>query len=301
MWTAFASTAVTSSVFLTALAPNLLARRLIAEATSINISWTQWLLGVLPVGLVLLVPLPLLVYLVYPPEIRSSPEVPSWAAGELRGLGRLSPGEWQMGVLIGLAIFLWIFGGEWIDPTTVILVVVSLMLVTRIIAWEEVIGHRAAWDTLCYFGTLLALADGLSRVGVVKWAAGLVTDLLAGYPPLAVVVVLVVFFFLVHYLFASLTAHTTAVLPALLAAGVAFPGVPIRLLVFLLAYSIGLMGVISPYATGPAPVYYGCGFISRREFWWLGLLFGLIYLAALLCVGLPFLSWMEGPGAMPPR
>src|SRR4051812_40811612 len=79
----------------------------------------------------------------------------------------------------------------------------------------------APWDTLLYFATLLTLADGLKRTGVVAWAAESLSAMLQGLPPLVVMASLVAFFFLVHYLFASLTAHTTAVLPALLAAGVA--------------------------------------------------------------------------------
>jgi L-tartrate/succinate antiporter len=49
------------------------------------------------------------------------------------------------------------------------------------------------------------------------------------------------------------------------------------------------MGVITPYATGPAPVYFGSGFIPRRDFWVLGFVFGLINLATLLGLGLPYL------------
>jgi L-tartrate/succinate antiporter len=98
--------------------------------------------------------------------------------------------------------------------------------------------------------------------------------------------VLVPFFSLIHYMFASLTAHTMAVLPALLTAGSAFPGMPVRVLALLLTHSIGL---ITPYATGPAPVYFGNGFIPRRDFWGLGFVFGLIYLTVLLGVGMPYL------------
>jgi L-tartrate/succinate antiporter len=60
----------------------------------------------------------------------------------------------------------------------------------------------------------------------------------------------------------------------------------------LLAYSIGLMGVITPYATGPAPVYFGSGYIPRRDFWVLGFVFGLIFLGALIVVGAPYLLWL---------
>ena len=194
-----------------------------------------------------------------------------------------------MGLLIVVAFALWLFGAESINPTTVILAVLGLLIVTRVLDWDDVIGNRSAWDTLIYFATLLALAEGLERVGIVAWAAQGVSRLIVGAPPLIAIVVLVSFFFLIHYMFASLTAHTMAVLPAILAAGATFPGMPVRVLAMLLVYSIGLMGVITPYATGPAPVYFGSGFIPRRDFWVLGLVFGLIYLVVLLGVGIPCL------------
>ena len=69
---------------------------------------------------------------------------------------------------------------------------------------------------------------------------------------------------------------------------------PVKVFVMVLAYSIGLMGVITPYATGPAPVYFGSGFIPRRDFWVLGFVFGLIYLVTLLGVGSPTCPTMLG-------
>ena len=38
-----------------------------------------------------------------------------------------------------------------------------------------------------------------------------------------------------------------------------------------------------------APIYFGSGYISRKEFWTLGLVFGLFYLVTLLALGLPYL------------
>jgi L-tartrate/succinate antiporter len=289
MWTAFATTSVTSSMFLTALAPNLMALGLVRHETAIDITWSGWLLGFLPVGASLIAVLPLLVYVIYPPEIRSSPDVPAWAAAELVRMGKLSAREGVLGLLILLAFLLWIFGAAWINATTTILAIVSLMVLLRILEWEEIVGNRAAWDTVIYFATLLTLADGLNRVGVVAWAAQGVSGLLIGVSPLIALIALVSFFFAVHYGFASLTAHTVVVFPALLAAGASFPGMPVKVFALVLAYSIGLMGVLTPYATGPAPVYFGSGFIPRKDFWVLGFVFGLIYLGVLLGVGLPYL------------
>src|SRR5688572_13637588 len=81
-------------------------------------------------------------------------------------------------------------------------------------------------------------------------------------------------------MFASLTAHTTALLPVLLTAAIAVPEMPVKLISLLFCYTLGSMGIISPYATGPGPIYYGSGYVSRKEFWTLGLIFGGIYLAA---------------------
>jgi di/tricarboxylate transporter len=79
------------------------------------------------------------------------------------------------------------------------------------------------------------------------------------------------------------------VLPIILAVGARIHGIPITALALWCVYSLGLMGVISPYATGPAPIYFGSGYVGRGSFWKLGLIFGVIYFAALLAIGAPWL------------
>ena len=206
-----------------------------------------------------------------------------------------------MAALVVLAVFLWIvgsngdialpvLGSQFIDATGVVLLANALMLVTRVVEWDDVLGHKGAWNVLVWFATLVALADGLNRVGFVGWVARGFAARLAGTPPVATMALLVVFFFFVHYMFASLTAHTAAVLPVVLATGMAVPGLPLDVFALLLVYSLGLMGVLSPYATGPAPVYYASGYVSPRDFWVLGFVFGAIYLLALLGIGIPYLT-----------
>jgi anion transporter len=179
------------------------------------------------------------------------------------------------------------------NATTVVLIIISLMIITNVVDWNDILSNRKAWNVLIWFGTLVTLAGGLGEVGVTGWAAEGFSRLLSGYSPLAVMAGLVAFFFLVHYMFASITAHATAILPVFLAIGQATPGLPIAPFALLLCYSLGLMGVLTPYATGPAPAYYASGYISPGEFWRLGLIFGLIFLAALLGIGVPYLSLLE--------
>lgn len=294
MWTALAATCVTSSMFITSLAPNLLALDLVQQTVGLEISWMQWFIGFLPVGIILLIAVPFLSYKLYPPEIKASNEVPAWAGQELDKMGKISRNEIIMAALALLALVLWIVGRDFIDATMVALMVICLMLITGIIRWDDVLNNKAAWNVLVWFATLVTLAGGLSRVGFVTWFSDGAASLLGGLAPLVVMVAMVAIFFLFHYLFASITAQTTAVLPVFLAAGAAVPGMNVTVFALLLCFTLGIMGIITPYATGPSPVYYGSGFIGRRDFWVLGLVFGLIFLATLLVIGTPYLLAIYG-------
>jgi L-tartrate/succinate antiporter len=137
--------------------------------------------------------------------------------------------------------------------------------------------------------TLVTLAGGLSRVGFIKWFADSVAAHLGGLSPTLAIISLVTVYFFSHYIFASLTAHTTAMMPVLLAVGAGIPGVPVAKLALALALTTGIMGVITPYATGPGFAYYESGYLPSADFWRLGTIFGLIFLAALLVLGVPLL------------
>ena len=304
MWTAFAATCATSSMFVTSMAPNAAALTIVKNITKLEINWLQWAMGFMPVGIVLILLVPLLTYALYPPEIKATKEIPAWAGDQLDKMGKITRPELIMIGLVILAIFLWITGANvlfslpylgtnFINATTVVLLIVSLMLLTNVVTWDEVIGNKLAWNVLVWFATLITLANGLNMVGFIKWFAELAAAPLREFNPLVAMALLVALFFFIHYFFASLSAHTAAVLPVVLAIGTKIPGIPLLPFALLLVYGLGLMGVISPYATGPSPIYYGSGFISRPAFWMLGLAFGLLFIALLLFVGMPWLLYVK--------
>ncbi|WP_342711084.1 DASS family sodium-coupled anion symporter [Bradyrhizobium sp. B124] len=301
MWTAFATTAVTSSLFLTALAPNAAALSIAKKLVNIEVGWSQWFIGFAPLGILLLLLVPLLSYVICRPEIKESPEIVIWSEGELAKMGPPSRHEWIMAVLVLLAMFLWIcgsnpnisvplLGSNFINATTVVFVVISLMLLTGVIAFEDIVAEKSAWEVFFYFTSLLTLSSGLNEIGFIKWVAEGYAKPLSGTSPLVGMILLVTFFFWIHYFFSSITSHTAAVLPVVLAVGSSIPGLSVQTLMLLCVYSLGLMGVISPYATGPAPMYYGSGYIGKGDFWKFGLIFGVIYFAGLLLIVLPWLQ-----------
>ena len=288
MWVGVTTTNITSSLFLTALAPNLLAVEIVKRTVGITIDWMTWFIAMAPVGILLLLATPLLAYWLYPPEIKHSEEVPQWADKELKHMGTMSAREIAVAVFVLTGLVLWIFGDKIANPTTVALIVVSLMLVVGVFTWEDIVKYAAAWNTLAWFATLVTLADGLNKVGFVKWFAEMAAGHLAGVSPIAAMVVLLAVFFFSHYMFASVTAHTTAMLPVMLAAGATIPGMPILPYALLLCVSLGIMGEVSPYGAGSSPVYYGSGYLPARDFWRLGGIFGIIFFGILLLVGVPW-------------
>ncbi|HTP99496.1 MAG TPA: DASS family sodium-coupled anion symporter [Casimicrobiaceae bacterium] len=301
MWTAFATTAVTSSMFLTALAPNAAALGIAKKTVGVDIAWSQWFAGFAPLGVLLIVVVPLLAYVLCKPEVKESPEITAWAGRELAQMGPMSRPEWIMAALVALAMLLWIVGGNpnikvpvlganFINATMVVFLVISLLLVTGVIEFSDIVAEKAAWEVFFYFTSLLTLASGLNDIGFIKWVAEGFAKPLAGMSPTVAMVLLVGLFFWIHYFFSSITSHAAAVLPVVLAVGTAIPGVNVTMLTLLCVYSLGLMGVISPYATGPAPMYYGSGYIGKGEFWRLGLIFGVIYFAGMLVILMPWLS-----------
>ncbi len=301
MWTAFATTAVTSSLFLTALAPNGAALSIAKKIVNIEVSWSQWFVGFAPLGIPLLLLVPLLGYFFCKPEIKEGPEIVEWSKGELAAMGPVSRHEWIMAFLVVLAMFFWIagsnpnisvpfLGSNFINTTMVVFVIISLMLLSGVIDFADIVAEKAAWEVFFYFTSLLTLSAGLNEIGFIKWVAEGYAKPLAGLSPTLGLILLVTFFFWVHYFFSSITSHTAAILPVVLAVGQSIPGMPMDVLTLLCIYSLGLMGVISPYATGPAPMYYGSGYIGKGDFWKFGLIFGVIFFAGLLIIVLP---WLE--------
>jgi L-tartrate/succinate antiporter len=293
MYTALATQCVTSSMFLTGLAPNILALALVAKTLHVTVSWTMWFKGFAPAGILLFLILPLLVYQLYPPTIKRAPDVPRWASDELRNMGRISRKEITLLALVIAALAMWIGGANYIDPTIAAIIAVVLMVVFGVVSWNDIIAHRQAWDVLIYFATLLTMAAGLADTKFVDWIAHSLAASFSSLSATTATILLVGAFFFLHYLFASLTAHTSALLPVFLGVAVNIPGVSRTAVALLLCYTLGLMGILTPYATGPSPIYYGAGYVRGKYFWLLGLILGLIFFVCYVAVTLPWLSFLK--------
>lgn len=290
-WVALATTCVTSSMFITSLAPNILAIDLVRGIGMKTPSWGEWFFLFLPVGLILILAVPLLTYIIYPPTIKKSDDVPEWAKKELVKMGKISKKELTMIALFIVALLLWIFG-EYLklNATLSALAVLSLMIIVNILDWDDILSNKPAWNVLVWFGTLVTLSAGLNNVGFLDWLAGNITSAISGFSPTVILLLMLAAFFLIHYFFASITAHVTALLVLFVVTAKGIPGMDVQLVTYLLLYSIGLMGILTPYGAGPSPIWYGFGYIPSKKFWLLGAIFGMLFLSVLILIGTPWIK-----------
>ena len=293
MYTALAVTCVTSSMFVTAMAPNILALGLISKTIHVTISWTVWFKGFAPIGAVLFAIVPALLYKIYPPQIKETPDAPRWAGEELRAMGLITRREITLLALVMVALILWIGGTKWVDATMAAILVVVAMVLLRVVSWNDILGHTDAWNVLVWFATLVTLAGGLAETKFVDWLAQSLSPILAGRGIIAAALLLIAAFFVLHYLFASITAHVTALLQVFLLMAIKIPAMSPVTWALLLAFPLGLMGILTPYGTGPSPIYYGCGYIKGKDFWIFGVILGLVFLLVYCAIGVPWLMFLN--------
>ena len=196
-------------------------------------------------------------------------------------------------VLIGSALALWIGATDYIDPALTAVLIVLLMVFSGVVSWDDVIGQKQAWNVLIWFGTLVTLAGGLAETGFVGWLAKATAPTFTGMAIGLAIVAIVGTFYVLHYFFASITAHTATLLPVFLGVAITITAISPTRWSLLLGYSLGLTGVLTFYASGQSVIYYASGYISRRDFWVLGLVMGVMFIGVYLLLITPWLELLN--------
>jgi len=268
---------VTSAMFLTAMAGNPVAQGVAADA-GVEVTWGGWALAALVPGLASLALVPWLMSRVYGPALRATPDAPAEARAELARTGPTSRDEVVMVSVFALLLVLWCLGAEiGFSATAAAFLGVALLLVTGVLSWKQLAGNSAAWQTLLFFAVLIGMADQLTALGVVAWVGDSVSGAVGGLGWVLALVVLSLVYFYAHYLFASNTAQVVAMYGVFLGAAVA-AGAPALLAALVLGFLGSLFGGISHYASGPAGVVFGSGYVTSKEWFRVGFVMGLALL-----------------------
>lgn len=275
---------ISSSMFLTGTASNPMCQKFAANL-GINITWMSWAAAGFIPGLAAFFIVPLVLYKLYPPELKKTGDAPRMAAEKLKEMRPISKNEWLMLLAFFILLALWIFGGSLsIDATTTAFIGLTLLLLTSVLTWEDVKSEKGAWDTIVWFAVLVMMASSLNELGFIGWFSDLIKQKIGGMTWTVAFPVIVLVYFFSHYIFASATAHVAAMYAALLGVGVAV-GIPPMLLAMMLGFLGSIYGVLTHYGHGPAPVFFGSGYVDLKSWWLRGLEIGIVLLVIYMGLG----------------
>ncbi len=288
MMTSMAGITLSSTLWLTAMAANPAGAKM-AKDVGVDITFGSWALAASVPVLVLFILVPWVIFKVYPPKIKETPEAPRIAQEALEKMGPVHRNEWIMGATFIGMIILWVMSGSWgLDKTAVAFLGLGILMLTNIFTMEDLRGEGDALGTLIWFAILYTLSRYLNEFGFMGWLGDHIAQGVEGYPWPIVYIALVVGYVFIHYFFVSQTAQMLALFSVFLGVAVQ-SGVPAALMAYMLLFATNFNAVITPQGSSANVIYTGSGYIEPKEVYKVGGVVTLLNTAVFLTVGT---AWM---------
>ncbi len=265
------------ATFITGQASNLIIAKLAKENAGIEISYTGWFAAAIVPSIISLIAIPFMIYRFFPPEIRETPEASKFAREELGKLGRVARPELIVLAVLAAVVFFWITKGSLhgVDTAIVALAGIGILLLTRVLEWNDLMGEKNAWSVFIWYGGLVNMATAIGDTGLPKLFAETMSGYTAGMSWTAALIILILIYFYSHYFFASITGHVLAMFVPFAAVTIA-AGAPAGLAILSLTYFSNLNAGLTHYGTTPGPIYFGLGYVTQKRWWTVGLIASVI-------------------------
>ncbi|ANZ60209.1 DASS family sodium-coupled anion symporter [Secundilactobacillus paracollinoides] len=263
---------VTSGLFLTGLAGNMVALGL-AKTQGITISWMQWFEASVVPGVLCLLIIPYVLYKIYPPEVKETPNAHEWADKKLSEIGKTTISEKIMLCTFALAIILWLVG---VDATEVSFIAVVILLITGVLDTKDLLGESFAWNILVWLSVVMMMSQKLMTLGFFPWFSKTLGNMLSGMNWLWVLIILFLAYFYLHYLFPSVSTQISALYAGFLSVAIGV-GVPHTLAALMLAFCGSIYLSTTPYSAGPAALLSSTGYVKSGDWWKLSAIIGVIF------------------------
>lgn len=276
---------VVCAMFLTGQASNPLIAKFAKDVTGVEITYAQWAIASIIPGIASLLLVPLIIYRVFPPEIKHTPAASEFASNELKAMGRMKWSEITMLLVFGLVAILWMTTRfHEIHYAAIAMLGICVLLLSGVLNWDDLIDERGAWGVFIWYGGLVRMAEALSQTGITKRFADVAAGFTIGWKWWLALAALLLIYFYAHYGFASITAHATAMYTPFLVVILA-AGTPTYLAILSLAYFSNLGASLTHYGTTPAPIYFGADYLKQRTWWWLGFIASIVTIATWSILG----------------
>ncbi|MEG0197939.1 MAG: anion permease, partial [Acinetobacter sp.] len=155
-----------------------------------------------------------------------------------------------------------------------------------VLTWEDILTQKSAWDTITWFAALVMMATYLNKLGLITWFSSVLETGIGhlGLSWIPACLLLMLAYLYAHYMFASTTAHITAMFAAFYTAGLAL-GAPPMLFALMMAAASSIMMTLTHYATGTSPVVFGSGYTTLGEWWKAGFVMSVVNIIIFVVIG----------------
>jgi DASS family divalent anion:Na+ symporter len=264
MFTSMFGIGISSGMWLTAMAANP-AGAAIARDFGVDINFGNWILASFVPTIVTAILIPLVIYKIFPPTIKNTPEAPAYAKQKLKEMGKLSRNEIITAIVFILLVSVWAVSDIFnIDRTAIAFLGLGLLLLFSVFEVSDIKKEGEALSTMIWFSILYTLSTYLNKLGFMGYVGDQLAESLMGISWPLVYVILVFTYIVFHYLFVSQTAHMLALFGVFLGAGISV-GVPPLLLAFMLLFATNYFSVITPQGSSCNILYISSGYIKPQQ------------------------------------
>jgi len=213
---------------------------------------------------------PWVIYKVYPPELKETPEAPQIAREALEKMGPVHRNEWIMAATFIGMVTLWIMAGSWgLDKTAVAFLGLGILMISNIFTLEDLRNEGNALGTLVWFAILYAMSKYLNELGFMGWVGDHISVMVEGYSWPVVYATLIISYVLIHYFFVSQTAQMLALFSVFLSVAIK-AGVPPEMMAYMLLFATNFNAIITPQGSSANVIYTGSGYIEAGEVYKIG-------------------------------
>lgn len=265
MMTAISGHTISSALWFTGMAANPVGAG-IASQFGVNMNFGNWVFVASVPCIIALIAIPFVLYILFPPENKYTPEAPKMAQNALKEMGPMSKHEWIMGITFFGMILLWAFSPVLdINLAIVAFLGLSILILANVYTLEDIRqGTGDALETFIWFAILYMMSTALNEMGFMKTLGAQIATYISDYSWVTVYILLTILYVAIHYLFVSQTAQLLALYAVFLQVAVDAQ-VPPALMAFMLSFATNYFAVITPQASSSNVLFAGSGYLPSED------------------------------------
>ena len=280
----------TAVLFLTGMASNAVIASTIKDVTGLELTWMLWFKAALVPGLIVLLASPLVVYKLFPPELKDLGDIKPFVEQGMKEMGPMKKNEKILLVLFILAILGWMLGSKiGLGMYVVAFVFLALELLLGVMDWNDLMAEKGAWNMYIWYGAFFSVSGAINAGGFYTWLSQQIGSRLdlSAVNGILVLVILMLISFAVKYFFVSNAAYIASIYPVILSLA-ASTQVNMMVLSLMLAFFGGYGALLCNYGNGASIYIYGNGYVNQKDWFVKGTIVLFMIFAVFLAIGLPY-------------